>query len=451
MAKKKHSSKKSLDLSLKRPNFKILSDVPENFQQLIHGSYSGTYNAARVDANGVLISSFSDSGGSLFHFPLTAFGEVRTAKLMPQAGWTFNYNNINTDMIAVTISAVGGSVTTASGKAQLIATTAGGTWAGIQTKLVQRYIPGMGTLARFTAIFNAGKASSTQYIGIGDNSDGFFFGYQGATFGVLRRRSGDSSTGWIPQSSWNGDKLDGTGLSGIKLDPAKGNVYSIGYQWMGFGAITFYIENPNTGELILVHRISYANANTIPSILNPTLPLSARVDNNNTSDVITLQTGYAMVFTEGVPGAVLVTRNSSSSVSASVTTQKNLLTIQNKTSYPSNGSVNRVYVQPDFLSFSAESAETPVITVKLIKNAALTGASWTDVSSTTSVMRYDISATISGGTELLSLQLVRTDLSLQYLLDSLDIVLNPGDTLTITGSATKSSNMYAAISWREFF
>ena len=37
---------------------------------------------------------------------------------------------------------------------------------------------------------------------------------------------------FIPQTEWNGDKLDGTGTSGFTLDPTKGNVFQIGIQYL---------------------------------------------------------------------------------------------------------------------------------------------------------------------------------------------------------------------------
>jgi hypothetical protein len=47
---------------------------------------------------------------------------------------------------------------------------------------------------------------------------------------------------FIPQTSWNGDRLDGTGSSGMVIDPTKGNVAEIGIQYLGFGTITFQVE-----------------------------------------------------------------------------------------------------------------------------------------------------------------------------------------------------------------
>jgi len=90
-------------------------------------------------------------------------------------------------------------------------------------------------------------------------------------------------------STWNADKFDGTSTSGITLDPTKGNVYQIKYQWLGFGMIRFFVENPETGKFALVHKIKYANANTEPSIDDPSLPLLLEVINTaNTTNLLPL-------------------------------------------------------------------------------------------------------------------------------------------------------------------
>ncbi len=51
---------------------------------------------------------------------------------------------------------------------------------------------------------------------------------------------------WIPQASWNGpDRFDGSGVTGIDLDPTKGNVFEVKFKYLGYGPIKyFYEENP---------------------------------------------------------------------------------------------------------------------------------------------------------------------------------------------------------------
>ncbi|MCM3273006.1 hypothetical protein [Paenibacillus elgii] len=377
-------------------------------------------------------------------FPLSSFGDLRTIDLMPIAGWTFNYN-INTDLINPSSSG-NGTITQNNGMVVLQTGTSQNSTAKIETIKSLRYTPGLGGLIRFTALFTTGVDNSTQIIGIGDSSDGFFFGFNGSSFGILRRIN--QTDNWTPQSTWNVDKFDGLGPSRVTLDPTKGNVYSIQYQWLGYGVISFLIENPTTGKQVLVHRIQYPNANTIPSILNPTLPLMAQVINTTNTTNIILQSSSAMSFVEGNGNSsAVITRNSISNLKT-ITTEAAIITIRNKALYQSK--TNRVQVLIDYISFSVDGTQST--TIRLIKNATLGGTpAFTDISTDTSVMEYDTSGTsVSSGKSLLYIAAGRSDIG-QLLLRDIEIELSPGDTLTISAVSQAASEVNIALSWQEMF
>lgn len=63
----------------------------------------------------------------------------------------------------------------------------------------------------FFSIFT-GVEGSTQLVVLGNDSNGLIFGYNGATFGVMRRQNGTDY--WINQQNWNMDKVDATELVG---------------------------------------------------------------------------------------------------------------------------------------------------------------------------------------------------------------------------------------------
>jgi len=67
---------------------------------------------------------------------------------------------------------------------------------------------------------------------------------------------------FIPSSSFNIDRLDGTGPTGMVFDPSKGNVFEIGIQYLGYGNAKFGIENPETGIIAPFHMVKNANART---------------------------------------------------------------------------------------------------------------------------------------------------------------------------------------------
>lgn len=85
----------------------------------------------------------------------------------------------------------------------------------------------------------------------------------------------------IQQSSWNFDKLDGTGLSGITLDPSKGQVFVIDFQWLGVGRVRFgFFIN---GALIVCHQIFNANNVASPYMNTANLPCRASIKNTGTA------------------------------------------------------------------------------------------------------------------------------------------------------------------------
>ena len=137
-----------------------------------------------------------------------------------------------------------------------------------------RYIPGHEAYAYFTTIFTTGVANSTQWAGVFDSVDGFAVGYNGTTFSILHRI--DSSDSTVAQSSFNIDRLDGTGPSRITLDSTKMNIFRISYGWLGTAPITFEICRKD-GQWFPFHMIQRANEESVPSIYNPVLPLTMEI------------------------------------------------------------------------------------------------------------------------------------------------------------------------------
>jgi hypothetical protein len=80
-----------------------------------------------------------------------------------------------------------------------------------------------------------------------------------------------------PQSSWNIDKMDGTGASGYNADLTKMQMFYIDYTWYGAGAVRFGFKN-NRGEVIYGHRIPNNNVNYEAYMRSGNLP--ARYETN---------------------------------------------------------------------------------------------------------------------------------------------------------------------------
>ena len=89
-----------------------------------------------------------------------------------------------------------------------------------------------------------------------------------------------------PQSSWNIDKMDGTGASMMTLDLTKMQMFYIDYTWYGAGAIRFGFKN-NRGEVIYCHRIANNNVNTEAYMRSGNLPARYETTTIPTSSYLT--------------------------------------------------------------------------------------------------------------------------------------------------------------------
>lgn len=372
---------------------------------------------------------------------LSAFGEQRTTMLTPVAGWTFSYNIIS-DLVST--SSVGtGSVTQSSSRAKL--TTIG---AGSESKLLTRksvrYIPGCGSLVRFTCVWETAPTNGNFRIcGIGNTIDGFFFGTSGSSYGIIHRVN--SIDTFYTQSSWSENTCPW-------LNITKGNVYQISYQWLGYGEIKFMMEDPATGIFTPVHKIKYANTSASASMLNPNMPIKAHNYNTFATGAFVMYTPSAMGFVENSESftplshdPLCVSRQIAFSAN-SITTETVVLVMENSGSL--NGITNRMVLDMGSLNMACDG--TKMVDIKIIRNPTLGGATpvYSNVFLNQSPVRYSTTAgiTYSGGTikyaaTMMKLDRINTDLK-DWLFELL-----PGENLVITIQSTANVDIDGAVQW----
>jgi NAD(P)H-dependent flavin oxidoreductase YrpB (nitropropane dioxygenase family) len=83
------------------------------------------------------------------------------------------------------------------------------------------------------------------------------------------------------------------------LNPQKGNVYQIGFQYLGFGNAFFGIENPETGRIMPVHMIKNTNARTTAVLKNPQMTTKLISKNFGSSTSVQPKSLSMAAFTEG--------------------------------------------------------------------------------------------------------------------------------------------------------
>jgi hypothetical protein len=178
------------------------------------------------------------------------------------------------------------------------------------------------------------------------------------------------------------------------------------------------------------------------------LPLFIYAANtSNNTDIVVSSASWA-AFVEG-SDAEIGFLNSVSNQKSGLTTEVNILTIKNNTSFASK--TNRARLKMKLCNASTDGAGLNDILFRVVRNATLGGSpSYTDVDANTSIVSYDTAGTtVTGGNTLVSFVLSRPTEGFvpEGVLD--DIMLNPGDTLTVAASSAASVAVRVALTWKE--
>lgn len=251
----------------------------------------------------------------------------------------------------------------------------------------------------------------------------------------------------IARVDWNVDQADGTGVLPL-IDWSKGNVFQIRYQWLGYGAQKFYIENPLDGNLVLVHIEDYANDNTVPSVNNPSLQFLVNVANALTTTNVTAFVGSAYAGIEGGTKDLFGKRHAETfSASVGNTAFENIVSFRAPRYF--KGTSNRSVVSIIRLSITASASAD----FEIIKNADIAGdAAWT---STNNIILESFAGTetVTGGDVVVA---DRAEQKGRLVLNPDDVgsdqlvKVYPGDVVTICGRAdTGTSSVGVAVNWVE--
>lgn len=437
------------------------SDVGLVTNTVVHGQTTaggGTYVDVKVTPSGALTVEATQGGEFINSFGLDAlspFGDLITAPITPLVQMDFEYG-INTQTGVSTV-ANAGTVDTNSGRLRLQTGTNTAGSAIFRSKRPARYRAGQGVIARFTAIFTTGVASSTQTIGVGSSADGYFFGYNGTNFGILHRNNGSNT--WTAQTSWNGDKCNGTGASTFNWNTTYGNVCQIKYPFLGYGNITFWVLNQATSRWILCHTIKYTNTTNTIQLANPALYFYTQVINSGNNTNLTAYVGSLGIFLCGERQFQSSPRWAIDNSKTTVTTETNIVTLKNATTY--NGSTNTALIRLNQVSWGA-SAAAGISTLRLKLNSTLGGSpSYATISGSTadsgvtitsgnSVASYDTAGTtVTGGTYIYNATLANGSGGSIMDLTPFGFFVAPGDTLTVSISSTTSSTVGVSINWTE--
>lgn len=388
----------------------------------------------------------ADNGALEVNFPLTAFGALNVKEETPVVQCDFRNGLLDDTVLMENVGS--GYVEESGNQAVIHSGAATNSNSKLTTRRYVRYASGQGAITLFTAIFTPPVAGSCQYIGCGNDSEGYFFGYDVNTkFGILRRS--DTVDIWTYQENWNVDKMDGTGITNQILDTTKGNVFKIQFQWLGFGSISYLIEDSISGGFAEVHRIHYANENVFTSTQNPSFPVMAQVINTTNNTDITLRTTSLFSAVQGkraflgptfgVDNIKVADRND---------VIKNVLTIKSRSLF--HGFTN--YTPIHLRTVSVGSSGQRLASVYLIKNPVLSGTpSWTNVDTNLSAVEYDTTSDTLVGGHTLQVYVIQSNDSVAFDLTNLHIELTAGESIGIGVrlSGMGSNDITASLTWLE--
>lgn len=254
---------------------------------------------------------------------------------------------------------------------------------------------------------------------------------------------------WTYVGSWDNQS--------ITFDPTKLNVFGLDMRWLGAGIVRLFMEDPTTGNMVLLHTQQWSSSSVVPHLNKPSLRLTYRSGTTNAAVTPSqnVVVSGSSVFA-GIQGVITQTTASQSYYALDNTTRAkdlahHLLSIQNPLTRGTD--VNKSSLVLQDLSISCQGNDPSVVYV--IKNAVGTSdlLVFNPIPNSSSFKfgQYSISS-VTEDLSLDSIALVQSlgiNGSAQFVLTSYNVTLSPGDSVSFfissTNAITKTS---IGIAWK---
>ncbi len=355
-----------------------------------------------------------------------------------------------------------------------------GTNAGYYVSQSRNYItyqPGKSLLFMSSGVINPSNSAFTSRLGFFDSefttstsyptvNNGVYFEYSSGSISVNLKN--DSVTS-ISQSSWNIDKMNGTGISGLNLDFTKTQLFVIDMEWLGVGRVRFGFYA--YGRIHYCHQILNINVLTSPYTNNINLPISYTLHATSISAGSgNIRQICSTVISEGgynPTGKPFSVSNSQENVDSPVTvptSETPLLAIR-------GGGIN--YYHQDIIPTGISIIDTAtnnnlLYRLRLYQDGNFGGSiTWSSVDNNNSVVQYAKSAAITGFNSTNSILLDQGyfygrgtiafnglgDVFNNLVLQLTANIDNTSDVLILTCQkiGQNSTEVYSTISWQEIY
>lgn len=338
-----------------------------------------------------MLSSGSWSGG-MSKGAIDAFGRQRISSPTPLFESQFTYDLqplIFEQVVAESDAAIAHDATNRNALLTFASTPTGGI-ALMQSYEYIRYQPSRSQIIFVSFNFIEAATNCRKFAGLCDGNNGFQFVLDNSTAKIEILSDSTNGDQAISQNSWNLDKLDGTGSSGLTLDITKANILVIDFQALYTGRVRFGFDM--NGHTIYVHEFKHANNIIHPYVQDANLPI--RVGMTCTGTVSTTMKFTCAAVSSESGTADLVGYNftaESGSITAASGARTHLLSVRPKTTF--NSKVNRIGFQIEHVNMLV-TGSNPVFW-ELVLGQAITGASYSDTNTTYSAFEQS-NGTISG-------------------------------------------------------
>jgi hypothetical protein len=277
-------------------------------------------------------------------------------------------------------------------------TTASGDDVIRQSKSYHRYQPGKSQKIITTYAFGATQANSEKRVGYFDANDGIFLLNRGGSLFIVKRSSVSGSVvdTEVAQASWNHDKMDGAGLSGITLDPEAACIMIIDFEalYVGRVRVSFNIG----GQIYLAHEFLHSNVTTTTYIATANLPVRYQITTtalNAAADKF--KAICCAVISEGGTQNLVGYPFSVGNLTARATSTTGLALISIRPKATFNSIVNRGRISDVIYNSIGLGADHAF---QVYYNTAVTGGAWVSAGAD-SITEYNITGTtITGGTPI---------------------------------------------------
>ena len=380
-------------------NYELNRVAPPNLP-LAPGQYDSRYheqlnNVLRLYFNrldsllGQLMASVDTLPISIGGTNVDAFGRLRVSQ--PYTLFDSQSRYAADSQFSTATTGTGSTTFNANQSSVSLSVTAGGVGSAVrQTYRNMLYQPGKGLLVLATFVMDTSdSANLSQKVGYFNTQNGVFFSKVDGTkaFTLRSNTTGTPSDArTVNQTDWNGDKLDGTGASGLTLDLSHPQILWMDFEWLGVGSVRCgFIIN---GQYIVCHTFDTANVYGT-TVYMTTAILPVRYEITSTSAVAaTLTQVCSSVMSEGGFEATSLEHVARrTTIFNNITTAANFFPIVSiRLASTALGAV----VLPKGILFQPTTLQN--YEIALIKNPVLTGASWVAVPSDANV-EYDVSAT----------------------------------------------------------